>query len=311
MNKNSARDFFLYLLGSISLYYVAVWLITLWFQYVNYFFPTGNYGGRVNESMKFAVASLIIVFPIYIALVWYLGKLVDREPERKALGIGRWLSYLTLAAAAVTIVISLVTLVFNLLEGEFTLRFLLKTFSVLLVAAMVFVYYFFDIKHKPEHKNLRRIFFWIAIILVAVSVVGSFFVFGSPNKNRMIENDATRVNHLSRIQWDIISYYKNKGVLPQNLSNLEDSISGFRVPVDPKTKEAFEYQIAGELKFLLCATFELSSEDADTPAYKEGISYPYDYYQPDDNWDHESGRVCFERSIDPDRYPVREGLLVD
>jgi hypothetical protein len=68
--------------------------------------------------------------------------------------------------------------------------------------------------------------------------------------------------------------------------------------------------------FELCATFSLSSQDlAGKGAYSSGggvggaipvgnISYPVGSISANDSWNHEAGRVCFERTIDPARYPV-------
>jgi len=58
----------------------------------------------------------------------------------------------------------------------------------------------------------------------------------------------------------------------------------------------------------LCATFSLP-----TPANpRKGMpemptSMTYDVVGPEaTNWKHEAGRQCYERAIDPDRYPPTE-----
>jgi hypothetical protein len=58
--------------------------------------------------------------------------------------------------------------------------------------------------------------------------------------------------------------------------------------------------------FELCATFNLESEGL-LGASKAAPLEPYysdPYYPYQQNWDHPSGRNCFERKIDPDFYKL-------
>jgi hypothetical protein len=67
------------------------------------------------------------------------------------LWIRKWLIYFTLFAAALIIIGDLVTLLNRFLEGELTVRFLLKVLAVFFVAGSVFYYYLWDLrKHKTE-----------------------------------------------------------------------------------------------------------------------------------------------------------------
>lgn len=154
--KTSPKDFFLHLLVIVALYITAGSFATLIFQYINVIFPDvlerGSYYLRsVYSSIRWAISSLIVVFPVYILTSWFLEKSYEKDPLKRNLRIRRWLIYFTLFAAAAIIVGDLVTLIFNFLGGELTARFIFKALTIFAIAGTVFGYYFYDIrKHKIE-----------------------------------------------------------------------------------------------------------------------------------------------------------------
>ena len=86
------------------------------------------------------------------------------------------------------------------------------------------------------------------------------------------------------------------------LGDLEDSISGFIPPQDPESFETYEYIVLEPLSFELCAVFNIESTRIGALSVEEPIrySYPKGLYQQ--SWVHDKGRVCFERTIDPELY---------
>lgn len=154
--KTSPKDFFLHLLAIVTLYVSAISFTTIIFQYANLLFPDPleyqyyDPTSGIYSVIRWALASLIIIFPVYIWSSWYLDKGYSRHPEKRKLRIRRWLIYFTLFAAALIIIGDLIALVYNLLEGELTMRFIIKIFSVLFVAGSVFGYYFWDLKRHGE-----------------------------------------------------------------------------------------------------------------------------------------------------------------
>ena len=105
---------------------------------------------------------------------------------------------------------------------------------------------------------------------------------------------------LQTVQWQIVNYWQSKEKLPPTLAELEDSISGFVVPTDKETGAVYEYHVTGALVFELCATFSRDSRGTS----KDFMAVPSVYPGIEgENWQHKQGRQCFERTIDPDRYP--------
>jgi uncharacterized membrane protein len=148
--KTEPKDIFIHLLAIITLYVSAISFTTLIFQYVNIYFPDllqgDYYRPAAFSKIRWAISSLIIVFPVYLLTSRFLNKSYNDNPSKRNLRIRKWLIYFTLFAAALIIIGDLVALINNLLGGELTVRFLLKVLTILFVAGSIFFYYFSDLR---------------------------------------------------------------------------------------------------------------------------------------------------------------------
>jgi len=250
--------------------------------------------------IRFAMASLIIVFPVFILTSRYLAKSYVKNPAIKEMRTRKWLIYFTLFVSALIMVGDLVRTILTFLEGEMTVRFILKALSVLIVTGVIFLYYLRDLKLEKPVKSTKYIV-WAVIVIVAATVASGFFIIGSPKTERLHRFDYQRLSDLQMIQDQAVYFWQSKERLPATLSNLTDEISGFQVPFDPETKAGYEYRIISATTFELCATFNLPSDERESmetapmaaPYSKSGFN----------NWKHEAGRQCFERTIDVELYP--------
>jgi len=307
--KSSPKDVFMHLLNMIVLYASATSILVLLFQYINIYFPDIlNPYFDPGSPMRGAIASLIIIFPVFILTSKFIQKDIEKFPQKSELKIRKWLLYFTLFIAAIIIIGDLVSLIYNFLQGELTIRFFLKIISVLAVAASIFGYYLYELRRKPGVISSKiKIFTRLVIAIVAVIVIVGFFIAGSPFKQRLIRFDRERVNDLQMIQGQIVNFWINKEKLPASLNDLKDNISGFVAPVDPETGNPYEYRVKGNLTFELCANFNFTSKEGAV-----NISAPaYPRYGIEENWNHSAGRVCFERTIDPDIYKPKNVIKSD
>ena len=316
--KTTPKDFFVFIGAMAALYGSAVSLINLLFEIINASFPdplSFNYD-NFSSGMRWSIASLIIVFPIYIFLSQFINKDLAANFLKKNLGIRKWLTYLTLFVAGVTIITDLILLINTFLGGEITARFAFKVLSVLVVAGTVFAYYLYDLKRDVGQKsNKMKLLAWVVSFAVLASIVGGFFIMGSPFTLRMKRFDERRVSDLQNIQYQIVNFYQRKGSLPNGLLELEDPISGFILPRDPNPAPFVGYNPGGygyikvsDLSFKLCANFSLAS-DAQIDSKYMTRSVPVflgDSYHSylNENWQHASGEQCFDRKIDKDLYPI-------
>ncbi|MCX6723328.1 MAG: DUF5671 domain-containing protein [Candidatus Staskawiczbacteria bacterium] len=306
--RNIPRDLFLHLLAIVTLYWSSITFVTLLWQYINYYFPDvlNYYPGAFNEPMRFAIASLIIVFPVFILDSFYLNKIYRKEAQVRESKIRKWLIYLTLFITSLIIIGDLVSVINTFLAGEIKARFILKALSILLVAIVIFWYYLDDVRHDTPTK-LAKYFASVTSIIILIAVVGAFFIVGSPVTARLIQFDQQKVSDLQNIQYQVVNYWQRKEVLPNSLSDLNDKISGYVVPVDQQTNANYEYNIkdATNLSFELCATFNRQTPSDNS----RQVQYVVDpsVWPPKgsllSSWYHETGRVCFYRIIDKQLYP--------
>lgn len=307
--KSTPKDVFLHLFSIVTFYLTVVGFITLYIQYINALFPDAlsYYFSSIANSVRWASSILFVSVPAFITSAWLLAKDLKAAPEKRELKLRKWLVYFTLFVSAITIIIDLMVFVYHFLDGELTTRFFLKVLVVLLVAAAVFGYYIWDLKREKLNSKVPQVVAVILSVLALGSIIAGFFVVGTPQQQRNRKLDDQRIMHLQTLQSQVVSYWMNKDVLPKKIEDVQDSISGFIVPTDTETKKVYAYTVTAPLTFELCADFITS--DKDFPAVGREAYYaavPYDTFQQ--NWSHESGRVCFSRTIDPQLYKPEKGL---
>ncbi len=84
-------------------------------------------------------------------MAWSNSRKIELQPVKRASPVRRWLTYVTLAVAASLLIGDCTSLVYNLLGGEMTVRFLLKAMTIGIIAGTAFVYYLSDL-HRDEKE---------------------------------------------------------------------------------------------------------------------------------------------------------------
>jgi hypothetical protein len=286
--------------------------VFLLFDYINYSFPDplSYYGGNPYASgISHEMASLIVLFPAYLLLMWVIRKNIARDPSRKDIWVRRWAIIFTLFVAGVTLATDLIFLLTAFLGGDaLTTAFLLKVLTVFLVAGGAFAHFIADLLgYWDANPSRKRLVILGTSGVVAASIVAGFFIVGTPQQARLYQLDERKVSDLTEIQWQVVNYWQQKGFLPLALNELDDPISNYVVPVDPETSEPYGYEKMGIRTFKLCATF-----NADGPRTPQNMprgvrpTMLLEEKETGDSWTHGAGETCFERRIDPDRYPVNK-----
>lgn len=305
-HSSAAKDVFSYLLMIAMLYVGVISFVGLLWQYVEVKFPDALnfYYSSASGAIRGHISALLIVWPVMIFMTWLIGKDLQKDPTKKDSRIRKWLLYLTLFLAAITIIVDLITLTNSFLSGEITTRFVLKVLVVLIVAVAVFAYYLWELRRDPSKKTqVTRVAAILSAVIVLAAIVTGFFIVGSPAKQRAMRFDDQRVQDLQNIQGNITNYWTQKSKIPAQLNDLTDSLSGFTPPMDPDTKQLYEYSVKDEYAFELCATFAYPTGDWSQQNRFATAPVPYGVKGTGmDNWSHASGRVCFERTIDPELY---------
>lgn len=300
--RTTPKDFFMNLGWVVTLYGSVISLLSLLFATINKVFPDalGSYyyygSSGYSSGIRWAIAWLIVVFPIYIIITRYLRKSYVLDVTKSEIWVRKWLVYLTLFLSSATVIVDLIVVINSFLGGELTMRFFMKVLATLIVAGMVFGYYFYDLRTEGKSGMAGKIFAIGSIVLVLGSLVWAFVVIGSPMNERLRRFDQQKVQNLQDIQWRITTYWQNNGKLPVDLKTIEDSIGGYKVAVDPETQKAYEYKVTGTTDFELCAEFNLDNNDE---------MLGYQKVSENDFWNHGKGNVCFKRTIDKSLYPIR------
>lgn len=150
----SAREAFLYLVLFATLYVAAYHLGSLLFDLITRALPdpadSEYLRQRLAHSMRWSVASVIIAFPVFLLVARQLARELAHNPVKRLSAVRRWLTYLTLFVAAAVLIGDMITLVYNLLGGELTLRFVLKVLVVAVIAGSIFGYYLSDLRKEER-----------------------------------------------------------------------------------------------------------------------------------------------------------------
>jgi hypothetical protein len=305
--KTTPKDFFLWAGAMVTLYGSIIAFINLLFGYINYAFPDTlknayYYYNPYDSGVSYWMAAFIVFGAASIFLMRYIHTTIKKDSTRADIWVRRWALYLTLFVAGVTILGDLIALLNTFLSGQdLTTRFLLKVAVVFLTAGGVFMHFLADLNGYWAAEPKRANAVTIAVALVGVlTIVAGFFIIGTPQQARQYRLDETRVMDLQNIQSQIVTYWQQKNKLPGSLADLRDSLSYFTVPVDPATGEAYEYQPGEGMSFKLCTTFFANSRDIGGKG--QIMTRPVEY-GVNDNWQHGTGHQCFDRVIDPERYP--------
>jgi hypothetical protein len=142
----SARDAFLYLLAFSTLATWTIALASLLFTLIDRWFPDPVVAQRYYyEGSRYAVSSemacIIVAFPIYLLVMRFILREVEKHPEKIESAVRKWLTYVALLVTAGIVIGDLITFLAYFLRGELTARFVLKALVVIAIAGSIFWYY--------------------------------------------------------------------------------------------------------------------------------------------------------------------------
>lgn len=302
-DSGGAREAFFHLLTFASLYTSVIALIILFFTYINRLFPDPALAGQYYyqssfdlSGIRWSMASVIVAFPLFILLSRFLLKEMRAHPERAWSGIRRWLTYLTLFVAAMALLGDVITLVFSLLEGELSVRFLLKVLVVLVTAGMTFTYYFVSLKTSvadPKMKNFHRSFGLTASVIALIGVVWGIVLAGSPATERERKFDDRRIEDIRAIQSEVLNIVLDNtrylppadrvmvNPIPATLEDVAQKAIYQKLTIlDPETGEPYGYSKIDDAHFRVCAVFNAIRDEQ------------YDIF-----WNHGAGQKCFDFDV--------------
>ena len=296
MEKQNAKFAFFYMLSLVALIFTAISTGMIIFQIINKTIMDDLSlapGGFSQDALRFAISAIIIAAPIYFVLMRLINKnLLSGEMEKES-GVRKWLTYFILLVSSVVMLGWFIAIIGSFLNGEFTIKFILKSLASILISALIFSYYLYDIKREDVSKNnnVVKIYFYGSIAIAVISLIAAFFFIDSPLKVRDQKFDQAVINKFSQIDYAINAYYGENKKLPENLNALLNGGSTYYVIendiTDPGTGKFFDYNLKGKDAYEICATFrtENKSQANDKSIYV------------DTRWLHDLGYQCLKQRI--------------
>lgn len=334
--KTKAVDIFVYLGIGITLVMSVTNILQIVFTAIDRKFTdvlgTGAYIDIYSSDVRMAIASLIVMYPIYLALSWYTAKDIAKFLYKRDLTIRKVVIYTTLFVTAGTLIGTLISIIYTYLGGDLTARFAWKAVAVAVVAIAVGWYYLYSVRRDYSLKtSVPVIASIVATILVIGSIVWSVSIIGTPSEMRAKRIDSQRLSDLSSLQQQIFSHFQTTDKLPLTIAELNNAFAGYVVPTDPITKESYVYKVVQQpvvknnyttnqkelitpAIFELCANFDITRDNngevrggkSPGPISPIDLSYSISnyYYESDQSpfWNHGTGRVCFKRIISSSMY---------
>jgi hypothetical protein len=140
----SAREVFVYLILFAALYGTAANIGTLIFELINRSFPDPLSQTSIqlsNGNIRWNMSWIIVAFPLFIFTFRSVTKAITGDPTKRASRPRKWLTYLTLFVAGAFLIGDAGTLVYNVLGGELTIRFLLKVATIVVIAGGILTFF--------------------------------------------------------------------------------------------------------------------------------------------------------------------------
>src|SRR3989339_175203 len=162
MEKNNAAKFaFFYMLSLVSLIFTALSTGIIIFQFINKNITdvlSTTTTGFDSSALKFAISAVIIAAPIYFVLMSLINKNLFEGNLDKESGIRKWLTYFIIFISSVVMIGWLIGTVNFFLDGELTIKFILKSITAILFSEIdgAINSYFRDYDRLPESLDTLK-----------------------------------------------------------------------------------------------------------------------------------------------------------
>lgn len=292
MSSQNAKYSFYYLLSLVALIFTSISSALILFGIIDLNIadssPYSAYR-NIDSQIKFALASLLVSVPTYYISVYLINRGLKKGELPVNSSLRRWLTYLIIFSNSLIILGIIISILYNFLSGDLSARFLLKLISVLLIAALIFSYYFYDIKRIDFNKMKGVRFFILVSALIIISIfISAWFFIDSPATTRAKRADQNLMTNIYQLENAVNQYYAIYNRLPDNLEEIQSSDEIYLQAsylLDPETKKTIDYFTENE-SFFLCAQFRLNSDDL--------LSYSYIYNQ---DRSYEAGYSCIDGQL--------------
>jgi len=147
----TARHTFLYALLFVAMAFTASYLVVIVHQLIDLQLPDIFRDVHVSpRRLRWAAAMLIVWTPVFMFMSYYVAHSSASDDSIRKSPVRKWLTYLALFVSALILLGDGVYTINQLLQGDLTVRFVLKAATVAVVAAVVFYYYLRDAEETSD-----------------------------------------------------------------------------------------------------------------------------------------------------------------
>lgn len=293
--ENTQRNVIMQIGAMIALYISITSAIIILFAVINKLLPSPADSfwelERAGDSIRYGIALLLVFFPTFVVLTRYVQKF--RRIENSAIYTSpiRWLIYLSLLVGGFVILGTLVSTIYNFLNGDITVRFILKALIIVFLLSLACYYFIRDVRGEWVKNERGSVLVGvISSVIVVVTLLLGFIYNETPATIREYKIDEQQLRDLQVIQSGIVNYLDEFGTLPTGLAEISIYMT---VPSSPIGRPSYIYEF-DETGFQLCAEFAFDSRGEQYPVF-----YPdeREKIRGSQNWNYAAGNYCFVRTL--------------
>lgn len=285
------------------MYALLISLLTLLFSIITILIPDtiDRYWElrTAGSNARGAIAFLLVVTPTFIILNRAIFKQQKEVHTETYVPITRWIVYLSLFVGSAVLLGTLISVIMHFLNGELTIRFILKVLVTLTIIGAAIAYYVHDTKgYWHQHTTARKYVELGLLGVVTLIVLVSFTLIDSPTTIREISIDQQQIQDLREVEWRIEESIRANEVIPESIAELYPDGQAPEAPTG-RAPYTFNFDEAG---YGLCATFAHDDLDraGDTmspifrPSQFATVPYHIEHF---DDWTYQAGEHCFTRTV--------------
>jgi hypothetical protein len=149
-------DAFEHVLMFISLYVLAISLALTFHLFINRWVPGIPEGYRMNPNadvseLRGYMAALIVSFPLFSFFFLRITGRTLKNPLIRALGARKFLIYATLVVTFIIVTGSIISIIYNFLNGNVNMNFFLHFVVTTAISSIVFAYYLQQVKEDRTY----------------------------------------------------------------------------------------------------------------------------------------------------------------
>ncbi len=260
VRSSSARDALFYGLLFVVFGMVAGNTLVLLFAQIDNWMPEPDeHRGRwVLDGLRWSMAALIVFVPVFWEMDRRDRRAVASDASRKHGTIRRWLSAIAMLFAAMALLGDALYLIYSWLDGQITLRFLVKSATVGLMSLIVLAYFRenrdlpFGFAHLPAA--------WILTGAAIVALGLTLWLVGGPARGQMEQRDRWRISDMRSLARDVAACSQiDRENLPEVLDPMTCArnparLTGYASDITYRRVSATEFELCTEVE--IPASFE-------------------------------------------------------